>query len=79
MLPVFFWVRVGHKRNSCDIWKVVVVKQSQFLCVGIGAGLQGLWLLNHVAADLIADLIIDSQPFHFPPNLLLIFSLFWTK
>ena len=79
VLPVFFWVRVGHKRNLCDIWKVVVMKQPQFLCSGVGAGLQGLWLLTHVAADLIAHLIIDSQPFHFPPNLILIFSLSWTK
>ena len=34
MLPVFFWVRVGHKRNLCDIWKVVLMKQPQFLCFG---------------------------------------------
>ena len=55
------------------------MKRPQVSCLGVGAGLQGLWLLTHVAADLIAQLIVDSQLLHFPPNLLLIFSLFWAK
>ena len=46
---------------------------------GFGAGLQGLWLLTLVTADLIAHFIVDSQLLHFQPNLLLIFSLSWAK
>ena len=50
-----------------------------FYVLGDGAGLQGLWLLTRVAADLIFHLIVDSQHLHFPPNLLLIISLSWAK
>ena len=38
MLPVLFWLRVGHKRNLCDIWKVVVMKQPQCLFGGLVQG-----------------------------------------
>ena len=46
---------------------------------GVGAGLQGLWLLTRVAADLTFHLIVDPQHLHFPSNLLVIFSLSWAK
>ena len=49
--------------------------QPQFLCLGFGAGLQGLWLIIHVAADLIALLIVDSHLLHFQPNLLIFLCL----
>ena len=45
----------------------------------VDAGLQALGQLTHVAADLLAHLIVDSQLLHLPPDLLLIFSLSWTK
>ena len=50
-----------------------------FYVWGFGAGLQGLWLLTCVTADLIAHFIVDSHVLHFQPNLPLIFSLSWAK
>ena len=46
-----------------------------FYIWGFVAGLQRLWLIIHVAADLIALLIVDSHLLHFQPNLLIFLCL----
>ena len=54
------------------------MKWPYFYILLVGAGLQALWQLTHVAADQLHHLIDDTQLFHFPPDLQ-IFCLSWAK
>ena len=67
-----FWLRVGHQRNLSNIWKVIVMKQPQFLCLGVWCRAPGT-MVNHTCCYRSDHLIVDSQLLHFQPNLLLIF------
>lgn len=67
-------------KGTCLTFERWLWWSSRSFCVwAFGAGLQGLWLLTRVTADLIAHFIVDSQLLHFQSNLLLIFSLSWAK